>query len=667
MRNHFRRQHLVRATGGLAAALAGAAGLRVPVIETRPQRAEASVPPEPGPGRTNVSGGWTTNYVGAEICIVVSALHPTDGRPTDGPPRYDVLRRALNAVLAQVLRLDLPLRKPAAGWLRQGVRPAGLQEQRAEKVRELLVPLDRTPASVQLQATGTTLHFYRIALPPRLVGDGNDRNVRELVNLINWEGGAIASRLSLAGTGAPEWRIEAATPNWLASAAGWDDTDCGPATLPAPIPPTDAGRDWTFTIPALDALAARQGGASARAAESVLVAVLDTCLTPEAFKSAGATFAAQGNTLWQTVKAQAEAPEAVRRFHVDSWPSMPAAALGSHLSHYRLNWGEQLARGEPDGTRLRVVDHGLFVAGIIRDITPGAEIHLLRVLNDYGVGDLWALATVLAAVPDLLQRRHKRCAVVNLSLVSSIPTGVDMVEHWLGAPRGAPDGVPPDLLARLTAAPDVETYLQENGHGEVYELLRATTRGLTELVDALRSGRDSAGNMLVVAAAGNDNEPNGSASFPPGPRYPARYDRVLGVASVNYLGAPSAFSNRGDVPTLGTGVATFGGDAPRAPGESSDTARTIRNAKDGVAGLCSASPLPMSDGENSRGWALWAGTSFAAPVAAAVAACLWEAHPETNAGAMLDRIIGVADQHSPSTSAPTQLHALTIRASQHPK
>lgn len=88
---------------------------------------------------------------------------------------------------------------------------------------------------------------------------------------------------------------------------------------------------------------------------------------------------------------------------------------------------------------------------------------------------------------------------------------------------------------------------------------------------------------------------------------------------------------------------------------------------DGVAGLCSASPLPVSGGENQRGWALWAGTSFAAPVAAAVAACLWETYPGTEPGAMLDRVIGAADQESPSTSAPTQLHALTIRASQHPK
>lgn len=665
MTYRFRRQRLVRATGGLAAGLAGAAGPGMPLIERGSQGVEAGALPQPGPIRRNVSGGWTVNYVGAEICIVVSS-----GRSADGPPRYEALRRVLNGALAQLLRLDLPLRQPAAGWLRRGVRPTGLKEQEAERVRELLVPLDRTPASVELAATGTALHFYRIALPPRLVDDGNDRNVRELVTLINWERGALARLLSPAGSGAPEWRLEAAMPNWLANAAPWDDTDCGPATLPAPIPPADVGRDWTITVPALDALAAGPGGATIRDAESVLVAVLDTCLTPEVFRSAAATYAGRGNTLWQTVQTQAGAPEAERKFHVDAWPSMPAAALGSHLSRYRLNWGDQVgqvARSDSDGAGLRVVDHGLFVAGIIRDLTPGAEIHLLRVLNDYGVGDLWALATVLAAVPDLLHRRRKRCAVVNLSLVSSIPTGVEMVERWLGAPRGAPDGVPPDLLARLAAAPDVETYLQHNGHGEIYELLRATTRGFTDVIDALRPREGAAGNMLVVAAAGNDNEPNRSAAYPPGPRYPARYDRVLGVAAVNHLGAPSAFSNRGDVPTLGTGVATFGGDAPRAPGEGADTARTIRSPMDSVAGLCSASPLPVSGGENRRGWALWAGTSFAAPVVAAVAACLWEAYPGTDAGAMLDRVIGAADRESPSTSAPTQLNVLTIRASQHPK
>jgi hypothetical protein len=36
----------------------------------------------------------------------------------------------------------------------------------------------------------------------------------------------------------------------------------------------------------------------------------------------------------------------------------------------------------------RMTDHGLFVAGIIHTIAPQAELHLIEVLNPYGVGDL---------------------------------------------------------------------------------------------------------------------------------------------------------------------------------------------------------------------------------------------------------------------------------------
>ena len=38
-------------------------------------------------------------------------------------------------------------------------------------------------------------------------------------------------------------------------------------------------------------------------------------------------------------------------------------------------------------------DHGLFIAGIIHSIVPKAKIHLVEVLNQWGVGDFLSLAT----------------------------------------------------------------------------------------------------------------------------------------------------------------------------------------------------------------------------------------------------------------------------------
>ena len=45
-------------------------------------------------------------------------------------------------------------------------------------------------------------------------------------------------------------------------------------------------------------------------------------------------------------------------------------------------------------------DHGLFIAGLIRDIAPKASIRLIRILNDLGGGDLYNL---FAALTDLEQ------------------------------------------------------------------------------------------------------------------------------------------------------------------------------------------------------------------------------------------------------------------------
>src|SRR6266699_2954949 len=53
-----------------------------------------------------------------------------------------------------------------------------------------------------------------------------------------------------------------------------------------------------------------------------------------------------------------------------------------------------------------MADHGLFIAGIVRDLAPEATIECIRVLNDDGVGDL---KTLIKALKDI----HKRMLPVN--------------------------------------------------------------------------------------------------------------------------------------------------------------------------------------------------------------------------------------------------------------
>ena len=61
-------------------------------------------------------------------------------------------------------------------------------------------------------------------------------------------------------------------------------------------------------------------------------------------------------------------------------------------------------------------DHGLFVAGIIRDIAPRARIRLVRILNDYGCCDLYNLFAALTDLEQELVAGSIRRLMINLSL-----------------------------------------------------------------------------------------------------------------------------------------------------------------------------------------------------------------------------------------------------------
>src|SRR5207245_2956491 len=75
----------------------------------------------------------------------------------------------------------------------------------------------------------------------------------------------------------------------------------------------------------------------------------------------------------------------------------------------------------------RIEDHGLFVAGIVHDLAPDANIECIRVLNDFGVGNV---NTLLHALYDIQKRMsesnpethevgglHNKPIVINMSLV----------------------------------------------------------------------------------------------------------------------------------------------------------------------------------------------------------------------------------------------------------
>ncbi|MGD9892743.1 MAG: hypothetical protein AB7U18_15795, partial [Dehalococcoidia bacterium] len=72
------------------------------------------------------------------------------------------------------------------------------------------------------------------------------------------------------------------------------------------------------------------------------------------------------------------------------------------------NWGTNSFESPYD-----VSDQVLFIAGIIKDIAPDAEISLYRVLADDGSGDL---GIIVQAVQDAIQRAEGHPLVINMSL-----------------------------------------------------------------------------------------------------------------------------------------------------------------------------------------------------------------------------------------------------------
>jgi hypothetical protein len=210
--------------------------------------------------------------------------------------------------------------------------------------------------------------------------------------------------------------------------------------------------------------------------------------------------------------------------------------------------------------------HGTFIAGLVSQIAPDAELAIARVMAGDGV----------AYESDLLAALEK------------------LVDQVKGAQ--APGGNPADMIDILSLSMGyyIESAQDVSETGEF-------TRLLNELADL---------GVLVVAAAGNNATARPfypaalAATPPPGGGLP-----VLSVGALNPNGTKAFFSNQGFwVRAWATGaavVSTF----PKLRG-SMGPAQSIRELD----------RESMDPDDFTSAFALWHGTSFAAPQAAAVLA-----------------------------------------------
>jgi hypothetical protein len=392
-----------------------------------------------------------------------------------------------------------------------------------------------------------------------------------------------------------------ATPNVYATASGGVGEDSGsPAAPPQRVPPiTGTDPDWTFHFSnaAIETPVSAARAATA-SAQNVVVAILDTLPDPSVLNIQGtpATGAGAGpgtvkfpnNRLFGEVAGKTGPGAAVPLPII--LDGLPPTFFDPDLQTLLPDWPGLLGPWftAPTNTLQQIrdslyamPDHGLFVAGIIKDIMPTVPIHLIQMMEDGGTAKL---ENVFAAFDKVIALANNKHVVLNASWNTSTLT------QGFGWAQPVYDIV-------------VKSYILALGN-----------------------------SVLVVAATGNNNGANIAPR--PGPRYPAAYDQSVGITNVLSVaamkrdpGKPFGYDAADYSNTASqTGIATIGGNAidDQTLGQVALANTPGTNEFDAIKGIFWEDDLPFNAGHNDTGWVYWAGTSFATPIIAAIAALIWE-------------------------------------------
>lgn len=366
--------------------------------------------------------------------------------------------------------------------------------------------------------------------------------------------------------------VMSAQPNWLMTAAPLLYGDGGPPIPPLPAPSVDLpslGEDarvrWHITAQDLGEDLQQPEG------EEVMVAILDTAQNPDRLLTAATRLDFRRNDLLWQLANDLRSENGSFAIEYDRYPLTDDIMTGRDLKY------------EP--RYYRMPDHGLFIAGLVRDIAPRARIRLVRILNDFGGGDLYTLFAALSDLEQELTTGSINKLVLNLS---------------------------------LTIMPDIRRlpfiWLEDRQWHS--SLLPGVQRVLSNIEDGLRLLFECMADygVLIVAAAGNDSVlANKQGKQPRPPRAPARYSSTLGVTAVNSNFLPALFANAANIIPEDSGVATFGGDLYGSI--------DANGLPDAIRGVYISSMFPGGE-QNQQGWADWSGSSFATAIIGALGAQL---------------------------------------------
>lgn len=475
--------------------------------------------------------------------------------------------------------------------------------------------------------------------------DGRNDNLRRTILKIN----RTFSNLPAGKSAAEGWQILAASPHWLGVGMQSGGDTGSPAAPPKPVPSPASSKQFRFHDPASGhGNPALQGLVDKQRLDGrhsdVVVAILDTCPTQQVVGAAATRFGGSG--LWQQVTGRGSNPVSIDGpsfLNLNQRNSVWFEILPDWMRRLDAWYASLDANGKTDlnvlanlrATAYAMPDHGFFAAGIVKDIAPTAEIHLIQAIDDAGLTDMLEVTDALSVLPSGIG--NGKHLIVNLSLTFSVPTFGEFLHQW------------GPLLAGLTRAD--------------YDLIHFS---LKDVMDWLREDQ----GVFVVASVGNYNQPESGTR--PEPRYPAYYDNVFGVAACTRQFGAATYSNRGDEIQIAVanGIAALGGDTiVNSAGQRE--IRNLGNGMDAIQGLFSAVDLPflpssatgtvVGQGSNKTGWVYWVGTSFATPIITAIAAVTWDQQPGLSPAELLGSVQKYAD---PAISQQGQLNCDAIWADQ---